>query len=119
VLLADELESSLHPNLVAHLVGLFQDPTTNPRKAQLIFNSHEASLLGNSVSDRTLGRDQVWFSEKLPDGATRLYPLSDLNPRKEEAVGRRYLAGRYGATPIIASEEFAEIADLISAGVDE
>ncbi|MFZ2058664.1 MAG: AAA family ATPase [Acidimicrobiales bacterium] len=119
VLLADELEASLHPNLVAHLVGLFQAPTTNPRRGQLIFNSHEASLLGNSVSDRTVGRDQVWFSEKLPDGATRLYPLSDLNPRKEEAVGRRYLAGRYGATPIIASEEFAEIADLISAGVDK
>jgi hypothetical protein len=116
VFLADELEASLHPNLVCHLVGLFQDPATNPRRAQLIFNSHETSLLGHSVADRTLGRDQVWFTEKLREGATRLYPLSDLNPRKGEAVGQRYLAGRYGATPIIAREEFADLAELISVG---
>jgi len=39
-------------------------------------------MLGNSVDDRILGRDQVWFTEKLSDGSTRLYPLTDLNPRK-------------------------------------
>jgi predicted ATPase len=113
VLLADELESSLHPTLVAQLVRTFQDRRTNPNGAQLIFNSHEAGLLGNSVDDRVLGRDQVWFTEKLNDGRTRLYPLTDLNPRKAEAVGRRYMTGRYGATPIISSAEF----DVLSAGI--
>lgn len=113
VLLADELESSLHPTLVAQLVRTFQSPHTNPHGAQLIFNSHEAGLLGNSVEDRILGRDQVWFTEKLNDGRTRLYPLTDLNPRKAEAVSRRYLAGRYGATPIVSSAEF----DVLTAGI--
>lgn len=116
VLLADELESSLHPALVIHLARLFQDPETNPRRAQLIFNSHEATLLGDSVGGRVLGRDQVWFTEKLSDGSTRLYPLSDLEPRKEEAIGRRYLAGRYGATPIVSHAEFAAAAELIASG---
>jgi uncharacterized protein len=116
VLLADELESSLHPTLVYHLVRLFQDPSTNPRRAQLIFNSHEAILLGDSVGGRILGRDQVWFTEKLNDGSTRLYPLSDLDPRKEEAIGRRYLTGRYGAAPIVTREEFAAAAELITSG---
>jgi hypothetical protein len=51
----------------------------------------------------------VWFTEKGYDGATRLYPLADLSPRDDEAVGRRYLSGRYGATPIIAPEEFTEV----------
>ena len=119
VLLVDEIEASLHPTLVAQLVRLFQSPETNTKGAQLIFNSHEATLLGDSVRDRVVGRDQVWFTEKAPDGATRLYPLADLNPRTDEAVGRRYLAGRYGATPIVAQEEFAEAANLIAAGVSE
>jgi uncharacterized protein len=110
VLLVDEIEASLHPALVSQLVKLFQDSESNPRGAQLIFNSHEASLLGDSGGDRVLGRDQVWFTEKSHDGATRLYPLADLSPRSDEAIGRRYLAGRYGATPILAREEFAEVA---------
>jgi uncharacterized protein len=115
VLLADELESSLHPTLVTQLVRTFQGKSSNPNGAQLIFNSHEAELLGNSVGERILGRDQVWFTEKLHDGRTRLYPLTDLNPRKDEAVSRRYLTGRYGATPIISDAEFTALAASISA----
>jgi hypothetical protein len=109
VLLMDEIEASLHPTLVAQLIRMFQNAESNPKGAQLIFNSHESALLGNSSGDRVLGRDQVWFTEKSHDGATRLFPLADLNPRNDEAVGRRYLAGRYGATPILSSEEFAEV----------
>jgi hypothetical protein len=116
VLLADEIEASLHPALVKQLVRVFQSLASNPNGAQLIFNSHEATLLGDSVGRRVLGRDQVWFTEKRRDGATRLYPLADLNPRNDEAVERRYLAGRYGATPIVAPEEFAEVAGQIAAG---
>ena len=115
VFLVDELDASLHPALVAQLVQLFQSPDTNPRRAQLIFNSHDATLLGDTVSDRGIGRDQIWFTEKRPDGSTHLYPLSDLDPRKEEAIGRRYLAGCYGATPILSREQFAAIAELITA----
>lgn len=116
ILLADEADASLHPALVAQLVRLFQDPSTNPRRAQLIFNSHDVTLLGDSTSDQLLGRDQIWFTEKLDDGSTRLYPLTDLDPRKEEAVARRYLAGRYGAVPIISDQEFDMAAELITSG---
>lgn len=116
VLLADELESSLHPSLVAQLVLIFQSPTSNPNGAQLIFNSHETSLLGNSVDERVLGRDQVWFTEKLHDGRTRLYPLTDLAPRPAEAISKRYLTGRYGAVPIISPEEFSALAENVSSG---
>jgi uncharacterized protein len=115
VFLADELDASLHPALVAQLLRLFQDPESNPRRAQLVFNSHDATLLGDSGS-RLLGRDQVWFTEKNQDGSTHLYSLTDLDPRKEEAVGRRYLAGRYGATPILSDQEFHAVADLITSG---
>ena len=117
VFLADELDASLHPALATELVRLFQDPSTNPRRAQLIFNSHDATLLGDAVGDRLLGRDQIWFTEKRGDGSTRLYPLMELEPRKQEAIGKRYLQGRYGATPILSHGEFASAVALEPAGV--
>lgn len=109
VLLADELDGSLHPALVRQLIALFQDPATNPRRAQLIANSHDISLLDlNEDGSRLLGRDQCWFADKSPDGSSRLYPLTDFDPRKEEAVGRRYLKGHYGSVPIVSHGEFAQ-----------
>jgi uncharacterized protein len=109
VLLADELDASLHPTLVDVLVRLFQSSESNPRGAQLIFNSHDVTLMGGP-DHPTLGRDQIWFTEKDNGGGTRLYPLTDLDPRKGEAVARRYLAGRYGATPIVSPQQLARIA---------
>ena len=113
VLLADELDASLHPELVEHLVRLFQNPETNRKRAQLVFNSHDTTLLGGAVDDRLLGRDQIWFTQKLNDGRTQLYPLTRFDPRKQEAVGKRYLDGWYGAKPILAPGEFDSIADLV------
>ena len=113
VLLADELDASLHPDLVEHLVRLFQNPETNPNRAQLVFNSHDTTLLGGAVDDRLLGRDQIWFTQKLNDGGTQLYPLTRFDPRKQEAVGKRYLDGWYGAKPILAPGEFDSIADFV------
>ncbi len=102
------LDASLHPALVTRLIRLFQDPQTNREHAQLVFNSHDATLLGDSVDDATIGRDQVWFTEKRDGRSTRLYALADLAPRKAEAIGRRYLAGRYGAIPILSGQQFAD-----------
>lgn len=118
VLLIDELESSLHPSLVAQLVRVFQSPESNPHGAQLVFNSHEARLLGNSNEDRIIGRDQAWFVEKNSDGASRLYPLTDFSPRRQEAIARRYTDGRYGAVPIVSTREFQEVARDIATGGD-
>lgn len=95
VLVVDELDSSLHTLLVRRLITMFQTPDLNPKGAQLIFSTHDTSLL-----DRTLfRRDQIWFTEKDADQATCLYPLTDFSPRKQEAWERGYLAGRYGAVP--------------------
>lgn len=113
VLLLDEIDASLHPDLVEQLLRLFQEPNSNPRGAQIIFNAHMERLLSGTGDDRLLGRDQVWFTEKAADGASRLYPLADLDPRKEENVAHRYREGRYGASPIISRAEFEQAAELI------
>ena len=97
VLFIDELDSSLHPLLVRALVQKFHDPKTNPGNAQLIFNTHDTTLL-----DQTLfRRDQIWFTEKSVDGATQLYSLLEYKPRKSEALSKGYLQGRYGAVPFL------------------
>ncbi len=99
VICIDELESSLHPLLTRYLVSLFHNPAMNQHHAQLIFTTHDATILDNEL----LRRDQIWFVEKDADQATQLYPLSDFSPRKDEALQKGYLQGRYGALPYISS----------------
>ncbi|MEV7871052.1 ATP-binding protein [Streptomyces sp. NPDC088124] len=106
----DEIDVSLHPLLTAKLLTLFQDPELNPLGAQLIFTTHDASLLGTMLGDQVLRRDQVWFVEKSPaTGASELYPLSDFKPRKGENFERRYLAGSYGAVPLLPETAFEDM----------
>jgi len=97
VLVIDELDTHLHPVLMHFLVGLMHGSGTNPQNAQLLFTTHNTSLL----DDDSIRRDQFWFVEKKADNSTSVYPLTDFHPRKKEALERGYLKGRYGALPII------------------
>jgi predicted ATPase len=96
VLLLDEIDASLHPRLSARLLELFTDPKTNPRGAQLVFTSHDTSLLGN------MNRDEVWLTEKDAFGATTLTALAEYGGdkvRRSLNLERAYLQGRFGAVP--------------------
>ena len=105
VLLVDELDSSLHPTLAAEVVRLFQDPHANPRGAQLLFTTHDATLLGSAVLDRPLAREQVWITSKKSSGETELYPLAAARPGDDEDLERGYLRGRYGGAPRVSVGE--------------
>jgi uncharacterized protein len=100
-LVVDELDSSLHPQLTARLIQMFHDPAVNPEAAQLVFSTHDTSLLGSVAGDQALHRDELWLTEKDDAGATRLFPATDFHPRKHENLERGYLAGRYGAVPVL------------------
>ncbi|MFB7290038.1 AAA family ATPase [Actinacidiphila glaucinigra] len=106
-LLVDELDSSLHPTLAAEVVRLFQDPKSNPRGAQLLFTTHDATLLGSAVLDRPLAREQVWITSKKTSGETELYPLAAAGPGDDEDLERGYLRGRYGGSPRVSVGEIA------------
>lgn len=96
LLLYDEIDARLHPKLSARLIELFQDPVTNPRNAQIIFTTHDTSLLNN------LNRDEVWLTEKGADGATTLTALAEFGGdkvRRSLNLEKAYLQGRFGAVP--------------------
>lgn len=99
VLVIDELEAKLHPLLTRRIVSLFMSEKTNPNRAQLIFVTHDATLL-RSVG---LRRDQVWLCEKNKKGMTDLYCLAEIRSksgtRKEDNLEKKYLEGRFGAVP--------------------
>jgi AAA15 family ATPase/GTPase len=103
VLFADELNSHLHPLLFKFLVEIFHNPKINKKGAQLIFTTHDTSILNRGV----FRRDQIWFTEKNKDHATNLYSLSDFHPREEENLEKNYLSGKYGGVPNLQDINFA------------
>lgn len=112
-LIIDEFNNSLHPDLIRFLVKMFNSPT-NTENAQLIFTTHETSVLRKDL----LRRDQIWFCEKNKDKSTHLYPLTDFSPHKErEDIEESYLYGRYGGKPTI--QDFIFPTDIELSTVNE
>jgi predicted ATPase len=106
----DELDASLHPTLSAELIRLFKRKDANPLGAQLLFTSHDTSLL------RHLNRDEVWLTEKRSDGATHLGSLAEFaGERVRQSVNLEsgYLHGKFGALPQVDEVEFLRALGLI------
>ncbi|GAA2633172.1 AAA family ATPase [Paractinoplanes durhamensis] len=107
VLVIDEIDASLHPRLTVRLFELFRHPEINTSGAQLLFTTHDAALLGTNLNEEVLERDEIWFVEKR-DGASTLFALTDFHPRKGENRERRYLAGSYGAVPVVYEDTMVD-----------
>ena len=88
-LLIDELDASLHTHACEAVLALFSSIATNPNGGQLIATTHDTNLLRSAL----LRRDQVWLTEKDAEGATHLYPLTDIRTRKGDNLEKGYLAG--------------------------
>lgn len=97
LLIMDELEAHLHPHLTRYLVDMFNNPEYNKGNAQLIFATHNTTLLHDNI----LRRDQIWLTEKKEDNSTDLRSVFEYRARKDENIEKGYLSGRYGATPIL------------------
>lgn len=83
------------------IITLFNSPETNPKRAQLLFTTHDAFLLSPGL----FRRDQVWFTQKDSFGVTELYSLAEYKVRTGSPYEGDYLQGKYGATPIIGAME--------------
>ena len=96
-LIVDELHQNLHPKLLEHLIRMFNDPRLNRRGAQLVFTTHNTSILSQEV----FRRDQIWFFERDKMQTSSLYPLSDFKVRKGSNLELAYLSGRFGGLPFV------------------
>ncbi|MCI5167731.1 MAG: hypothetical protein D3903_16995 [Candidatus Electrothrix sp. GM3_4] len=96
LLIIDEVELKLHQNLIAYLIGLFQNEHTNKYKSQLIFSFH------NSLLMKFLKPEQLWFAEKNDNGSTELFSAShfdDIDDMNNKDLEKLYRIGRFGAKP--------------------
>ena len=95
VLVIDELHDNFHPLMVRFLIELFHSKEVNTKNAQLIFTSHETSVMTQEI----FRRDQIWFCEKK-NKATELFSLVEFKARKGVTdIEKSYFSGRYGALP--------------------
>lgn len=94
VLVVDEFGARMHPLLSQSIVNLFHS-SLNTKHAQLLVMTHDLTLMDD------LRRDQIWFVSKDAGQGSHLQPLLDYAPRKDSAIGKNYLQGRYGAIPLI------------------
>lgn len=102
VLVIDEIDNNFHPFIVKFLINLFRNKDINKKGAQLVFTTHETTLL----SLDTFRRDEVYFTEKDAEtGVTDLYSLDEFAVRKDDNIEKGYLLGRYGAIPYLHTEE--------------
>lgn len=103
VLVADELDASLHQRLVELIVKAFADPVINRHQAQLIFSTHNTNLL-EYMKELNLKPDAFWFVEKDAEGASQVFTLDSFEKHKNANYESRYRAERYGAIPNVSIE---------------
>ncbi len=114
VMMVDELDCRLHPILVRQIIRLFNSKDSNPKNAQLIFNTHDTNLLNDKVFneerkryERLLRRDQVYFVERDSEYVSHVYSLIDFKKerrgRNDSSIEKNYLNGLYGSIPYIGN----------------
>ena len=96
VLVIDELDRSMHPELTQKLLDVFFKNTAH-NESQIILTTHESNLLDLDF----LRRDEVWFVEKNNFGESKIYSLEEYTPRHDKEIRKAYLLGRFGAIPYI------------------
>ncbi len=104
VFLIDEIERSLHVNLVSRFISMFFDHTKGV-KSQLIVTTHESQLMDQSL----IRKDEVWFVEKNKKGESQLKSLEEFVIRKDLDIMKSYLNERFGAVPKFKSNKIVPI----------
>lgn len=97
VFVFDELDRSLHPLLTRTLIESFLEQCTKTSRAQMIFTTHDLSLMSQEI----FRRDELWVAERNNIGGSRLYSFSDYELRKDKDIRKSYLEGRLGGVPNI------------------
>lgn len=101
-LFIDELDSSLHPLLVKAIVEIFNSDK-NTKWAQLVFTSHDVSLLDEDI----FHKDQIRFTDKNKRGESSLYSMNDYTKLSSlKSFQKAYLQGKFDAIPSVREISF-------------
>jgi AAA15 family ATPase/GTPase len=95
VLVLDEFDINLHPDILPKLLDIFENVESNPKRAQLVFSTHNSDILDRMGKYRT-----VLFNKE--DGASYCYRLDELPPevvRNDRPIEPLYRSGRLGGVP--------------------
>lgn len=96
LLCVDEMEASMHPNLMEFILTKFMNHHDN--QSQLLITTHYDPILKDI--DDIFGKDSVWFTEKGKDGSSNLFSLIDFRGlNKLPSIHRAYMNGQFGAIP--------------------
>lgn len=95
VFVVDELDRSIHPNLMERMLQDYLGSIDGGYRGQLIFTTHDSNLL----DQRTIRRDEAWVVERDLDGASSICAVSDFRLRKDADIRNGYLIGRFGGVP--------------------
>jgi len=96
IVIIDEMEADLHPEMITAMLDLFIDRERNPHNAQIIFTCHAHEVLND------LQKDQVLLIEKDSNGFSEAWRLGDMKGiRRDDNLYAKYRAGAYGAVPNI------------------
>lgn len=98
----DEIENSLHPQLLRFILLDFLRKHT---KTQLLVTTHYDPLL-NDISrpddQKIFRKDSVWFTEKKENGHTDVYSLAEFRGlNRISSIQKAYNQGNFGAVPQI------------------
>ena len=96
LLILDDVDGSLHVDIVGEIIHWFHSPETNPHNAQLIVSAHNVGLLDD------LEKEELFIVEKGPDSATRVHAAQDVSGlRRDTRLYPKYRSGVLGGLPKI------------------
>ena len=96
VYVIDELDRSLHPLLTRKLIETYLAGCNAESRGQLLFTTHDASLMDQHL----FRRDEMWAAEKNSEGNSDLFSFSDYKDiRYDKDIRKSYLQGRLGGVP--------------------
>lgn len=97
ILPIDEIESSIHYELLSYFIKVFL--VNSKRSGQLIISTHDINLLDEDY----IRRDVIWFTDKNDCGETQLIRLSSLGLHKTLSVYNAYRQEKLVNLPFLDS----------------
>lgn len=101
ILVVDELETSLHPDLYEAFIVTY---LKNIESSQILFTTHNREFLQKKDLIR---KDSLWITNKREDASTELYSFSDFDSsviRNTTSIYNAYSVGKLGGVPKVSND---------------